>query len=205
MTRNRPNPEHLLGLARTGDAEALGRLLELYRHYLGLLARLQIGRRLQGKVDAADLVQETFLAAHRDFAMFRGATEVEFVSWLRQILALNLSDLVRRYYGTQRRDVRLERQLADELDQSSRAMELGLAAKQSSPSQQAVRRERAILLADALKDLPPDYGEVIIFHHLEGLSFPDVARRMSRSLDSVKKLWVRALARLRRVLEEDAV
>jgi RNA polymerase sigma-70 factor (ECF subfamily) len=205
MTRSSPNPDHLLGEARAGDTEALGRLLELYSNYLGLLARLQIGRRLQGKVDAADLVQETFLAAHRDFAMFRGATEAELVSWLRQILASNLSDLVRRYYGTQRRDVRLERQLADELDQSSRAMDIGLMAKQSSPSQQAVQRERAILLADALKDLPPDYGEVIIFHHLEGLSFPDVARRMNRSLDSVKKLWVRALARLRHVLEEDAV
>jgi RNA polymerase sigma-70 factor (ECF subfamily) len=203
MTSITANPDDLLRCARAGDTPALGRLLELYRNYLGLLARLQIGRRLQGKVDAADLVQETFLAAHRDFAMFRGTTELELVSWLRQILASNLSDLVRRYYGTQRRDVRLERQLADELDESSRAMDLGLAAKQSSPSQQAVRRERAILLADALNDLPRYYAEVIIGHHLEGLSFPDVARRMNRSLDSVKKLWVRAMARLRRVLQED--
>ena len=82
---------------------------------------------------------------------FRGKTEAEFVSWLRQILAANVIDLVRRYCSARRRDVRLERQLADELDQSSRAMGLVLAAKHSSPSQQAVRREQAVLLADALK------------------------------------------------------
>jgi RNA polymerase sigma-70 factor (ECF subfamily) len=175
----------------------------LYGNYLMLLARMQIGRRLQGKIDAADLVQETFLAAHRDFVHFRGKTEPEFVSWLRQILAANVIDLVRRYCSTRRRDVRLERQLTEELDQSSRAMGLVLVAKNSSPSQQAVRREQAVLLADALKSLPADYAEVIILHHLEGRSFPDVARLMSRSLDSVKKLWVRALARMRDLLEDN--
>jgi RNA polymerase sigma-70 factor (ECF subfamily) len=63
----------------------------LYENYLLLLARLQIGRRLQSKVDAADLVQETFLEAHRHFTQFRGRTEEELVGWLRQILAANLA------------------------------------------------------------------------------------------------------------------
>lgn len=202
MNRTRADAEQLLRLAQAGDGEALGQLLELYGNYLTLLARMQIGRRLQGKVDAADLVQETFLAAHRDFARFRGQTEAEFVGWLRQILAANLIDLVRRYCGAQRRDVRLERQLVDELEQSSQAMGLVLVAKQSSPSQQAARRELAVLLADALKNLPADYAEVIILHHLDGRSFPEVACLMSRSLDSVKKLWVRGLARMRDMLED---
>src|SRR5947199_10526972 len=114
-----PGPESLLEEARSGDAVALGRLLEQYRHYLALLARLQIGRRLQGKVDASDLVQETFLDAHRHFPQFRGTTEGEFVSWLRQILAGRVALLVRHYHGTQRRDLNLEPQIAGELDQSS--------------------------------------------------------------------------------------
>src|SRR5437667_480205 len=118
-----PDPEQLLGLARAGSGPALGQLLELYRSYLAILARLQIGRRLQGKVDAADLVQDTFLQAHRDFAQFRGTTEEELIGWLRQILAHSLAMCVRRYYGTQRRDVRLERELAVELDQSSRDLD----------------------------------------------------------------------------------
>src|SRR3954462_1863633 len=96
-----PDPEQLLQEARAGDAATLGRLLELYRRYLALLARVQIGQRLRGKADASDLVQETFLEAHRNFARFRGTSEVEFVRWLRQILAANLADLFRRYLGTQ--------------------------------------------------------------------------------------------------------
>src|ERR1700731_61662 len=102
-----PSHEELLSQAREGDGPALGRLLELYRAYLVVLARVQIGRRLQGKVDASDLVQEAFLGAPRDFPQLRGTTEPEFLSWLRQILASLLANLVRHYQGTQRRDVRL--------------------------------------------------------------------------------------------------
>src|SRR5262245_15510060 len=188
-----PDPEHLLQLARNGDDQAQGRLLDRYRNYLTLLARLQISRRLQSKVDPADLVQDTFLKAHRHFAQFRGSSEGELTAWLRQILALNLANLVRSFYGTQSRDIRLEQALVDDLDQSSRAWDLGLMAPQSSPSQRAARREEAVLLADALGRLPPDYSEVIVLRHLEGLTFPEVARRMGRSLDSVEKLWIRAL------------
>jgi RNA polymerase sigma-70 factor (ECF subfamily) len=196
------DPERLLFLARCGDVAALGRLLERYRGYLSLLARLQIGRRLQGKVDVDDLVQETYLKASRDFAAFRGQDEEALAGWLREILACRLANLVRHYLGTRRRDQRLERELADELDRSSRALDGGLLARGSSPSRQAARREQAVLLADALDQLPDDYREVLILRHLEELSFPDVARRMDRSLDSVKNLWTRALARLRRALGE---
>src|SRR5262249_15792073 len=139
----------------------------------------------------ADLVQETFLKAYRDFADFRGASEAELVAWLRQILAWTLANLVRHYCGTKGRDIRLERELSAELDQSSQALDGGLVAPQSSPSQQAARREQAVLLADALEQLPETYREVLILRHLEGLPFADVAQRMGRSLDSVKNLWTR--------------
>jgi RNA polymerase sigma-70 factor (ECF subfamily) len=195
-----PDVEQLLALARSGSDAARGQLLEQYRNYLGLLARLQIGRRLQGKVDPGDMVQDTFLEAHRQFARFRGDSEMELTAWLRAILAGVLSHLVRRYFGTQGRDVRLERELADGLDQSSRDLDHELAAQESSPSQRASRREQAVLLADALNQLPPDYREVLILRHLEGLTFPDIAARMGRTVDSVEKLWVRALPKLRRVL-----
>ena len=194
-------PEALLHQARAGDGQAVGRLLELYRAYLGVLARVQIGRRLQGKVDASDLVQEAFLGACRDFPQFRGTTEKEFLGWLRQILASLLANLVRHYQGTQRRDVRLERQLAQELTQSSQALDRGLVAPQSSPSQEAMHREQSVVLAEALGRLPAEWRELLILRHLEGLSFPEVARRMGRTVDSAKKLWPRALAALRQLLE----
>jgi RNA polymerase sigma-70 factor (ECF subfamily) len=198
------DPDQLLQRARAGDVPALGPLLERYRAYLVVLARVQIGRRLQGKVDADDVVQEAFLGAYRDFPQFRGATEKEFLAWLRQILASLLANLVRHYHGTQRRDVRLERQLAVELEQSSQALDRGLVAAQSSPSEQAVRREQSVLLAEALARLPDELRDLLILRHLEGLTFPEVARRLGRTVDSVKKQWPRALATLRRLLEGEA-
>lgn len=197
-----PDPVELLEAARTGDGEALGRLLELYRNYLRLLARLHVNRRLRGKADPSDLVQDTFAAAHENFPQFRGTTEGELVAWLRQILASKLTNLARRYLGTRRRDVRLERRLADDLGQSSAALDAALPAARSSPSDRLVRRERAVLLADAIKSLPADYQEVIILRHLEGLSLPEASDRMGRSLDSVRKLWVRGIAKLRYLLAD---
>ncbi len=194
------DPEQLLQEARTGDTGTLGTLLEHYRPYLFLLARVQIGQRLQGKVDPEDLVQETYLEAHRSFERFRGTSEGELVRWLRQILAANLADLLRRYLGTQGRDVRLEREIEAGFDRSSVLLDRGLVAPVSSPSQQAVRREQAVLLAEALHQLPADYREVLVLRHLEGLTFPEAARRMERTLDSVEKLWMRGLARLRQIL-----
>jgi RNA polymerase sigma-70 factor (ECF subfamily) len=201
MDSDASSPERLLLQARAGEPRALGKLLECYRSYLSLLARLQIGRRLQGKVDAADLVQDTFLAAHQGWQRFRGTTEGELLSWLRRILAARTADLMRHYLGSQRRDIRLERELAAELDQSSHDLDGGLLDKQDSPSKQVAQREQGVILADALALLPEDYREVLILRHLEGLTFPEVAQRLGRTLDAVKKVWTRALVRLRRTLK----
>jgi RNA polymerase sigma-70 factor (ECF subfamily) len=95
----------------------------------------------------------------------------------------------------------LEKRLGDRLDRSSLHLSRWFAADGPSPSEEAVRREQEVLVADALSLLPNDYREVLVLRHLEGLSFPDVAQRMQRSLDSVKNLWARALVRLRSALE----
>jgi RNA polymerase sigma-70 factor (ECF subfamily) len=148
------------------------------------------------------VVQETFLEAHRKFGSFRGTGESEFVAWLRGILAARIANLVRHYVGTQARDVRREEGLEVNLDQSSRALDRGLFAIQGSPSQQAARREQGVLLAQALARLSDEYREVVVLRHLEELPFPEVAERMGKTVDSVQKLWVRALARLRQLVKE---
>src|SRR5262245_39390974 len=127
--------ERLLALARAGDGDARGRLLEGFRNYLTLLARWQLRREVRRKVDSGDLVQETFLKAHRDFAQFRGTTEAELSAWLRRILATLAANLIRHYLGTRGRDVRLERRVADGLDRSSQALDQGFVDRLSSPSE----------------------------------------------------------------------
>jgi RNA polymerase sigma-70 factor (ECF subfamily) len=196
------SPSNLLVQAVDGTEAARGALLERYRAYLELLARVEIGRQLRSKVDTADVVQETFLEAHRSFGSFRGVGEREFVAWLRGILARRITHLARRYLGTQGRDVRRERELEIDLDHSSRILDRGLLAPQSTPSHQMAQREQGVLLADAIGRLPDDYRDVVVLRHLEELSFPEIARRMERTLGSVQKLWVRALVQLRELLEE---
>jgi RNA polymerase sigma-70 factor (ECF subfamily) len=193
--------ERMIRLAREGDREAMGVLLEQYRGYLKLLARLQIHRRLQGKADASDIVQETCLQADACFGQFRGDCEAELLAWLRSILGSQMATLVRRYYGTQLRDPRLERELAAELDRSSQALDAALMMnRSSSPSRSVARREQAVLLAEALEQLPSDYREVIILHHLQELSFSEVAGRMQKTPDAVRKLWIRALGQMKKLL-----
>lgn len=203
MDATGPPADDLLARARAGDDDARGRLLEAYRNYLTLMARVQLGKSLRGKVDPSDVVQEAFLEAHRDFRQFRGETEAELLAWLRRVLATSLADQVRRHRGTQRRDLRLERQLAAALDRSSQALERGIAAPDSSPSARAERREDALRLAEALERLPADYRDVLLLRHFQGLTFPEIARRLDKTLDAVKNVWLRGLSRLRRTLEED--
>jgi RNA polymerase sigma-70 factor (ECF subfamily) len=196
------DPEQLLLRARDGDEHALGDLLILYRNYLKLLARMQIDRRLRTKLDESDVVQDVLLRAHRTFGQFRGQTEADVLSWLRQILASCLIDVARHFHGTQRRRLELERDFEHELDESSRAIDSRL-LDPSTPSNALIRRERGVLLANSLARLPADYREAVILRHLQELTFPQIAVKMGRTVDSVKKLWIRGLARLREDWEGD--
>lgn len=193
----------LLEQARAGSVDALGRLFDSYTSYLSILARIQIGRRLSGKVDPADIVQEAFLDATRQFSQFRGVTEVELKQWLRSILAGKLALVLRKFMG-QNRDFRLERELKTQLDQSSEALEKAFQASQSTPSKQASRKEQVAILADAITALPPDFREIIILRHVEGIDFAEAAERMGRSRNATNKLWARAIASLRRAMDGDA-
>src|SRR6516164_5397369 len=138
--------ESLLHRARVGDEAARGRLLELYRNYLRFMARALISQPLQARLDASDVVQETFLKAYREFASFLGSSEPELVAWLRQILVRTVADQVKRHRA-KGRDYRREEPLEAVLDRSSAAIQERLAARISSPSGHAIRREQAVVLA----------------------------------------------------------
>ena len=197
-----PPVRELLDAARQGDRESLGKLLESYRNYLGLLAGIEMGRRLRVKADQSDIVQESFLSAHRYFPQFRGTEEAQFVAWLREILAGTLANQVRRYLGTQARDIRMEEGLAADLGRSSIALAVIPVDPNGSPSEQVMEGERSLVVADALAGLPEHYRTVIVLRHLEGLTFPQVADRMGKTVDSVEKIWLRALGSLRTALRE---
>lgn len=192
----------LLLAARGGDAVALGELLADYRQYVVFLARTQLHQHMRAKADPSDLAQEVCLAAHRSIEDFRGQTAEEFASWLRGILANILAMQVRKYLGTQKRDPRLERSIQQSVDQASHFLQSGLVGDVTSPSQYFARNEAFLQLAAALEAIPEDYRRVIVLRHIDGLPFADVARLMNRSVDSVEKLWVRGLAKLKTAIGE---
>jgi RNA polymerase sigma-70 factor (ECF subfamily) len=188
---------------RQGDPTALDDFVRRYRPWLGLLARLQAENRFQGKFDASDLVQQTMMEACRALPQFRGQTEAELLAWLRQILAHVFAHEIRRYQGTQGRDLDLEVSLDQQLGQTSQRLNDIVAPAGSSPSQKAVQNEQEVRLAEVLAALPDDYREVIILRNMEGLSHEEVAKRMDRGVGAVRMLWVRALTKLREALGGD--
>lgn len=196
------NPSQVLARARDGDRTALGELLQSYRSYLMLLARVQIDRRLQGKAGASDLVQDTFLHAHRAFDQFQGNTEGELLAWLRQILVNRLMSLIRRYSAARRKADLLQQQLQADVDGSAVHLSRAIPSQENTPSENAMRRESSVLLADALERLPEHYREVIILHHLEGMKFEQVAGRLGKTAAAAQRMWIRALVKLRELVEE---
>lgn len=186
----------LLTQARGGRDDALAEVLERYRSYALLLGRLQIPAGLRNKVSASDLVQEAFIRARETFGGFRGTTEAELLAWLRRVLASQLARQLRHHHA-QRRDARQEQQLEASMVRSSQAISRAFQASDTSPSQQAARREEAVILANALAAMPSEHREVLVLRHLEGQSFPAIARKMGRELENVKSLWRRALKQLR--------
>lgn len=185
----------------TGTADTGERPLGAYREYLRLLARVQISTRLRGKLDASDVVQQTILLAHAHFAQFRGATEAEWLGWLRAILA-NALAAATRGFETAARDTGRERSLEVELERSSDRLEGLLVADVSSPSEGAVRGESLVRLAQALAVLPEDQRRVIELHHLKGLTVAAVAVEVGRTRPAVAGLLFRGLKRLRELLAE---
>jgi RNA polymerase sigma-70 factor (ECF subfamily) len=177
------------------------RPLSRYRDYLRLLARLQFDPRLQAKMDASDLVQQTLLAAHAHRGQFRGGSEQEWLAWLRTILANTLAGAGRQFAAAAR-DLNRERSLQAGLELSSSRVEQWLAANHSSPSERADRGEQLLRLAEALAQLPADQQRVVELHHLKGCTVAEVAELLERSKPAVMGLLFRGLKQLRAYLQE---
>lgn len=195
-----PNLRNLtrwLAAFRRGDTFAADRLFAHYQPWLRFLARSQLESRFQAKFDPSDVVQQTLLEAARDLPQFRGSTGAELAAWLRQILAHVLAHEIRRYRGTQKRNLDREISLDQQLTQTSDRLGSLLPSDATPPADALIRHEQQLLLAAALERLPDDYRQVIVLRHLEDLSHDEIAQRLGRNPGAVRMLWVRALARLR--------
>ena len=189
-----------LTAARAGSSEALGRILEACRTYLFLVAERELDADLRAKGGASDLVQQTFLEAHVAFGQFHGGSEDEVLAWLRQLLRNNLIDFTRLYRATAKRGMDRELPLAAADTPSQEGG--GVAADTPSPSRHAMARERDEAMRAAMGRLSEDYRAILRLRHEDGLGFDEIAKRMDRTSDAVRKLWARAVYRLQQDVDE---
>jgi RNA polymerase sigma-70 factor (ECF subfamily) len=198
MAETAKDAAQLLAAARAGSQEGLGQALETCRRYLLLVAQRNLDPALQAKGGASDLVQETFLEAQRDFAQFQGTTEAELLAWLRQLLLNTLGNFARHYRDTAKRAVGREVALPGE---GSSAGAGGVAGSGPTPSGLAMEQEQAQALQRALLRLPEEYRRAIQLRYQEGKSFEEIGQLLNRSADAARKLWTRAMERLRQEWE----
>src|SRR5262249_10332635 len=162
-----------------------------YRPYLREVANRILGRQLSVKVDASDVVQDCFQMAHEQFTQFRGADAKQWRHWLLAMVR-NRAKKIRRHWHQEMRDVDREQPLTP-----SSSLQFPVAGDGSSPSQELDRRERVARLLALIERLRPDYRDVIALRYLENLPYAEVAARMHRSEEAVRKLCERAFRRVR--------
>jgi RNA polymerase sigma-70 factor (ECF subfamily) len=193
--------DKLLQQARRGDREALGRLLEAQRPALRRLAEGRLGERIEVRVDTSDVIQQTFLEAHRSFQQFAGGDVRELAAWLQGILDHKVAGAVRDHTLLLKRNVRREQSM-DDSHRGKVPLKQQLDAGNSSPSEKAIRGEEEKRLTDALTALPPDQREAVRLRHLEGWALADIAQRLGRSPSATAGLIKRGMQTLRRQLRE---
>jgi RNA polymerase sigma-70 factor (ECF subfamily) len=199
MAENSQHAAQWLPAARTGSREALGQVLQGCREYLLLLANQELAPELRAKGGASDLVQQTFLEAQLGFARFHGESEAELLAWLRRLLLNNLADFSRSYRRTGKRHA--DREVPLQADSSTEGAAAGLTADTPSPSGQAVAHEQDEALERAMARLPEDYRRVLIWRYQEERSFEEIGKQLQRTPNAARKLWLRAVERLRQDLE----
>jgi RNA polymerase sigma-70 factor (ECF subfamily) len=185
------NWPHLLAAAQTGDASATERLLDLARCELEFVAANHLPLKLQSKLSAADLVQQSLCAVVDELPAFRGESFATFQCWLEQIIRRQSRDVRRKFLHTERRDVRRE----VHPKHPSR-----IVAAIKTPSSIARRVERDEQLAKAVAELPDNYRIVIQLRHKDGLSWEQASTAMGTSPEAARKLWSRAIKKLQQKL-----
>ena len=178
------------------ESGAIDVSLERYRHYLLLLARLQLDAPLAGKVDLSGVVQQTLFEAHQAAREIQTLPSGRRTIWLRQVLAHNLADEIRKL-RTDMRDVRREKSLEAAIESSSQHLEQWLQSADPTPSDRLSRQEQALQLADALGRLPEAQREALVQQYWQGRSVGEIAEQMGRTRTAVAGLLKRGLQQLR--------
>ena len=213
-TRTMPKPNHrsetnehenpLLHRAMEGDSEALGMLMQTHHDRLCNIVRFRMDPRLNGRLEPGDVVQETFLEATRRFQYFVDNRKSTFFLWLRFLTLQKLNELHRHHFGVRARDKSREVSLFQKQNSTQTSAQIAnvLFDDQTTPSQALVRDEARILIENALGEMDAIDQEVLALRHFEQLSNHEVADALGLDTSAASKRFVRALQRLRKIVDQ---
>jgi RNA polymerase sigma-70 factor (ECF subfamily) len=203
MTADSSDTSDLLSRAHAGDEFARAELFERHRARLRQMVRLRLDRRLNGRLDPSDVLQEAFLDYAKRFPEYIQEPKTPFYLWLRSLTGQRLIDVHRQHLGAQMRDAGQEISLyRGALPQaSSVSLANQLLGRLTSPTQAAIRAEMQIRLQEALNTMDPLDREVVVLRHFEELSNAETAEVLGIQKSAASKRYVRALTRLKSILE----
>jgi RNA polymerase sigma-70 factor (ECF subfamily) len=194
----------LLPRAVGGDQDALRVLFSLYRDRLKRMVHLRLNRRLAGRIDDSDVVQEALLDIGRRLGEYAKNPPLPFFLWLRHMTGLKLAEVHRRHLGTQLRDA--EREVTLHRGGLPIADSVSLAAQLlgtvTTPSQAVVKAETRLYVQEALNSMDPIDREVLALRHFEQLSTSEIAQVLGLSKAGAGSRYLRAIKRLRTILSE---
>jgi RNA polymerase sigma-70 factor (ECF subfamily) len=204
MTTPHPDTEELLRRAGRGDPGAHDGLLARHRDRLRSMVAWRMDRRLAARIDPSDVVQEVLLEASRKLERYLRERPLPFFPWLRALAWEHLVALHRRHVRSRGRSIlREELGLLNVPDESVAELAARLVSFSTSPSQRALRSELRQRVRQALEELPERDREVLVLRNLEQLSVADTAEVLGISAGAAKVRHLRALERLRALLDEE--
>lgn len=203
MTTEPDEAQDLLRRAAAGDLQAASELFDAYRGRLRQMIRLRLDRRLQGRVDPSDVLQDAYLDVAEQLPSYLAKPDMPFFLWLRLVAGQRLLRVHRKHLGAAMRDA--GREVSIYKGAMPQASSLSLAAQLlgrfTSASQAAVRAERQVQLQSALNGMDATDREIIALRHFEGLSNGEAAQVLGLSKTAASNRYVRAMMRLQAVLE----
>lgn len=197
-----PDNAHLESRLRSCDPQALAELFALHRPRLHRMVTFRLDRRLTGRVDADDILQEAYLAAAQRIEYFgKDGISSAFV-WLRMILQQTMIDVHRRNMGAQMRDAGREVSIfaGSAAQSASMSMAIQLIGDRTSPSLAAVRAEMLDTVQRAIETMDPVDQEVVALRHFEELTNSETAEILGIQPKAASIRYVRAIKRLKEVL-----
>jgi RNA polymerase sigma-70 factor (ECF subfamily) len=203
-TDNASEINRLLQRAAAGDQQSMGMLFDCHRDRLRRMVSLRLDQRLQGRIDASDVIQETFLDASAGLVGYMQNPAMPFYLWLRFLTGIRLAKLHRHHLGTQMRDAAREISIYRGAlpETSSAALAAQLIGHETRPSEAAMRAELKIRLQEALNSLDRLDREVLALRHFEQLSSAEAAQVLGIKESAERQRYVRALEKLREILED---